>query len=49
MIMILMMMMMMMMRFFSVSDTGGMKEKIRVLLTGVETVTYWFLFQMMII
>ena len=29
--------------------TGGTKEKIQVLLTGVETVTFWFLFQMMII
>ena len=36
--------------FFS-QDTGGTKEKIRVLLTGVETMTLkkWFLFQMMII
>ena len=34
--------------FFS-QGTGGTKEKIRVLLTGVETMTFWFLFQMMII
>ena len=30
-------------------DTGGTKEKIRVLLIGVETMTFRFLFQMMII
>ena len=34
--------------FFS-QGTGGTKEKIRVLLTGVETITFRFLFQMMII
>ena len=30
-----------------ISDTGGSKEKIRVLLMGVELVTFWSLIQML--